>query len=345
MMRGRWAVQGIRQVRSSGALVAGLVCALVGAVAAPAQEKETPAIKAPAALVPFEHLVGTWKGVGIPTGNKLKGWQETHVFGWSFEKGQPVALTLEFTGSKLIARGKLRPEGDGYVLEGVDSDDNPVKWTGAYDNSAQIPTLTLTPDLQADDTPARRLVVRLLDNKEGYTFWDERKSGTKFTRSVEIRMSRNDPAMASSGGPSGKPKCIITGGEGTLTVSYQGKTYPVCCTGCRDEFLAEPEKYVAKLAKKAAAANQPAQPAEPQAKPTEPARKAEAHEEARPEKNPAPPKPAADKAAELLKRAQGLEKAGNKSAALIYYERVVKEHAKSPQAKTAAERVKALGGK
>ena len=32
--------------------------------------------------------------------------------------------------------------------------------------------------------------------------------------------------------------------KGTIAVSYNGKTYYVCCSGCRDEFKASPEKYV-----------------------------------------------------------------------------------------------------
>jgi YHS domain-containing protein len=37
----------------------------------------------------------------------------------------------------------------------------------------------------------------------------------------------------------------VTGGLGTMTVSYEGKTYYVCCSGCRDEFKADPKKYIA----------------------------------------------------------------------------------------------------
>jgi len=33
-----------------------------------------------------------------------------------------------------------------------------------------------------------------------------------------------------------------------MTVSYQGKTFPVCCSGCRDEFNENPEKYASKAA-------------------------------------------------------------------------------------------------
>ena len=40
------------------------------------------------------------------------------------------------------------------------------------------------------------------------------------------------------------PECVVSGGLGTMAVSYKGKTYYVCCSGCRDAFKEEPEKYV-----------------------------------------------------------------------------------------------------
>jgi YHS domain-containing protein len=46
------------------------------------------------------------------------------------------------------------------------------------------------------------------------------------------------------------PECIVSGGAATIPVTYQGKQYFVCCTGCRDEFYANPEKYIAAAAKK-----------------------------------------------------------------------------------------------
>ena len=48
---------------------------------------------------------------------------------------------------------------------------------------------------------------------------------------------------AFAGGSSG-PECIVSGGLGTMKVSYKGKTYYVCCSGCRDEFNANAARYV-----------------------------------------------------------------------------------------------------
>jgi YHS domain-containing protein len=40
-------------------------------------------------------------------------------------------------------------------------------------------------------------------------------------------------------------ECVVTGGAGTIQVSHNGKTYWVCCTGCRDLFNDNPEQVLA----------------------------------------------------------------------------------------------------
>ena len=45
----------------------------------------------------------------------------------------------------------------------------------------------------------------------------------------------------------GKPECIVSGGLGTSTVTYKGKQYYVCCSGCRDAFNENPEKFIKEL--------------------------------------------------------------------------------------------------
>ena len=59
-------------------------------------------------------------------------------------------------------------------------------------------------------------------------------------RLVEVGLSKEGVSLA--GGK--KNECIITGGLGTIAVSFGGKTYYVCCSGCRDEFNENPKKYV-----------------------------------------------------------------------------------------------------
>jgi YHS domain-containing protein len=50
---------------------------------------------------------------------------------------------------------------------------------------------------------------------------------------------------------------VVSGGKGTMPVSYKGKTYYVCCSGCRDEFKENPEKYIAEYEAKLKAKKKP----------------------------------------------------------------------------------------
>ena len=49
---------------------------------------------------------------------------------------------------------------------------------------------------------------------------------------------------------SAQRECVVTGGLGTIEVTHNGKTYYVCCTGCRDYFNENAEKVLAELAAK-----------------------------------------------------------------------------------------------
>jgi YHS domain-containing protein len=64
---------------------------------------------------------------------------------------------------------------------------------------------------------------------------------------AEVGYTREGIAFAA--GESG-PVCIVTEGRGTIPVSYKGKTYHVCCSGCRDLFNENPEAILAEAAER-----------------------------------------------------------------------------------------------
>jgi len=171
-----------------------------------------------------------------------------------------------------------------------------------------------------------------------------------------------------------------------MSVTYQGTSYPVCCTGCRDEFLENPEKYIKKasLMQKAEAAkpksdrpassrvtrfedafandvagtegkpDAPAQPrpaANPGMKTDAPkaqastARSTPQRKQATTKHGGAAPSKDAARAASLLQVGQNLEKNGAAGAALTSYRRIVRDYPDTPAAKTAGERIKAIGGR
>ena len=44
----------------------------------------------------------------------------------------------------------------------------------------------------------------------------------------------------------------MTGGKGTMSTVYKGKTYWFCCTGCRDAFNDDPDAIIAQAEERAA---------------------------------------------------------------------------------------------
>ena len=61
----------------------------------------------------------------------------------------------------------------------------------------------------------------------------------------EVGYTRERAAFAAA---ESYPLCVATEGRGTIQVSYKGKTYWVCCSGCRDLFNDDPESVHAEAA-------------------------------------------------------------------------------------------------
>jgi YHS domain-containing protein len=351
-------------MRQSAFLV-GLWGALLGgtlAIAADGADREIPE-----EFVRFEHMIGSWKGTGVPTANRLKGWAETHLWAWKFVKGKPVGMSLEFKGDKSLAKAQLTYDAASkqYRLEGTDAAGKPVVYSGALDAAGKALTLNR---VGASADGKDRLIIRPNSNLIRYTMeFDHQEPGApQYKRVVEVGLTKEGESFAAGGSAADLPKCILTGGAATMSVTYQGKSYPICCSGCRDEFNEDPEKYVKKAALMAAQGGgktpvkaastskvgkddgsfdglvdevkpkkeMPAKSARTKAK----AAKAEAAAESA---KPAPAKDTA-RAASQLRLGQNLEKAGKTAAALKYYQQVVKDYPGTPQAKIAAARIKVL---
>src|SRR3954468_23656617 len=108
------------------AILAGLLGVMLGGAQAVAAGSEGRGIPEP--FVPFEHMIGSWKGQGIPAANKLKGWPEKHMWAWKFLKGTPVGMSLVLEGDKVLGKAELTSDAAGkqYRLEGTDPEGKPL---------------------------------------------------------------------------------------------------------------------------------------------------------------------------------------------------------------------------
>jgi hypothetical protein len=112
--------------------------------------------------------------------------------------------------------------------------------------------LTLQRQDAASKETQRFVLSMLHENRFLYRYEVKPAGQTRFTRHYQVGATKEGVAFAEAG--SNQPECIVSGGLGTISVTHNGKTYYVCCSGCRDAFKEEPEKYIrefqAKKAKK-----------------------------------------------------------------------------------------------
>jgi hypothetical protein len=224
---------------------------LAALFALPALLADTPNQTAPReALKPLGDLIGAWRGTGNPAGSReeqQKGfWTETQAWEWQF-KGQDAWLKVDFDKSKNFTTGELRflPDRTEYVLKLR----TPAGETQAFAGKLDERTLTLEREAPGE---TQRLVFTLLHANRFLYRYEVRPAGkTLYAKKYLVGVTKEGVPFASG---DGRPECIVSGGLGTTPVTYQGKTYYVCCSGCRAEFQEDPAKYVKEFeAKKAKA--------------------------------------------------------------------------------------------
>lgn len=221
--------------------------------------------QAKAALAPLQGLVGEWKGAGQPRrGSNVGAWSETSAWAWHFsppsEKVPTADLRATFKDGKYFSQMAIRPtpKAKQFQLIGTLPDGKSTEeFAGILDEAG---VLTATRIINKDaagkevtekqvplDRPAR-ITIKNVANGDRLVVLYERAAGEGYARLAEVGATRVGGMFAA--GAAG-PECIVTGGLGTIAVTYQGKTYYVCCSGCKEAFDADPAGIVAEyLAKK-----------------------------------------------------------------------------------------------
>lgn len=208
----------------------------------------------PAPFAPLEYLVGSWKGQGVPLDDpaqRVRGWTETHAWAWTFVDGKPAGMSVAMDKSRTLKSAGLAYDEARkvYVLTAVPAEGKgEVVYEGTLDRSGKL--LTLDRKGVPEGKPAERITIRANANYVRYTLTAERRASRAgaFKRVLETGLTKEGETFAAGSNQAEKPKCVVTGGAAAMSLSYQGKSYPICCSGCRDEFLESPDKYLKKLA-------------------------------------------------------------------------------------------------
>jgi hypothetical protein len=232
------------------ALLSLLVPAHLASADAPVQRSPKEALQA------FNDLIGSWNAVGEPEGTrqeKQRGfWTESLRWRWQF-KGDDAWLKVAVEKGKYFTKGDLRylPDKDLFQLRLTTPTDQTLTFQGRLKEHA----LTLERQDEASKETQRLILTLLHGSRFLYRYEVKAQDRSFFRRIYQVGATKEGVAFAGSG--STQPVCVVSGGLGTIRVSYKGETYYFCCTGCRDAFNDDPEKYIKEFqAKKAKGAKE-----------------------------------------------------------------------------------------
>jgi len=190
------------------------------------------------ALQAFNDLVGSWRCTGTPEGKKKEFWTESMEWQWQF-KGDEAWMKVAFEKGKHFAGGELRflPDKDQYQLTLQTVDKEKLMFAGSLKDKA----LTLDREDESAKETQRLVFTFLHPNRFLYRYETKAADARAFAKLYQVGATKNGVPFAE--GETG-PECIVSGGLGTVKVTYKGQTYYVCCSGCRDAFKDDPEKYI-----------------------------------------------------------------------------------------------------
>ncbi len=225
-------------------LAAGILglAALSGAAQPEKKAKPEDQAKAKKALQEVQDFIGLWNLEGTQkVGAKTEAWKEKVSWGWKFKDGDAW-----FTASFAEGKGKHFTDGElkydvakkKYVLTLTPAAKGAEKQTFEGDFAKGLLKVERK-DAKTGDV--YRVTMNTLAEGEKFAMKYEKQDGGKglFT-AVHAMNGQKDGIVA--GGPK-KPECIVSGGSANIAVTHNGKTYYVCCSGCLDEFKADPAKY------------------------------------------------------------------------------------------------------
>lgn len=211
-------------------------------------------------LQPLQVMLGTWKGTTQREFGDFKALDEP-VWVWDFQTdADHPALVMTSQSSPYFRAMRLsyRAAQDDFVLSIQDPEGRSRTLTGQFTQPVEEfqgddkrlhrrYKLELTEHAPADDGDAWQVLFNQQENNR-YLVELSRRRGPRFMRFDTIAHQRAGTSFALDDADYGEQACIITGGLGTSTIAYKGKTYWVCCSGCRAAFEENPEKWIAAAA-------------------------------------------------------------------------------------------------
>jgi ribosomal protein L24E len=208
------------------------------------------------ALKPIQVVLGPWHAII----DKSKDYEDLQwVWDWKTDRAQPaLAMATKEDGAYfktmrltyLVEEEKFQmtvadKEGNQRVLQGTFTAE-PTDKPG--DDKKQTPQRTFKLLLtETGDAKDRWQIVMNQQDNNRYLLELARLRGKNFVRFDTIGSQREGTSFALDDSDFKEKTCVISQGLGTMQVSHKGKSYWVCCSGCKAAFEEDPEKWIAKF--------------------------------------------------------------------------------------------------
>jgi YHS domain-containing protein len=231
--------------------LAGSLLATLGLLAVAADDKASARRGDQETLKAYGELVGSWRGIGQVKARQSAGaWKESASWAWKLADDS-AALAIDVETGKYLKSALLKPgrgKGAGtFVLEATLADGSKRTFSGKPPKEPDRPLVLVA---EGGGEGVRRVTLSIPNENRFLLLFESEPSTKSFARLGEVGFTRNGVAFAA--GESG-PTCIVTEGRGTIQVSHKGKSYYVCCSGCKDLFNKDPESILAEAAERAKA--------------------------------------------------------------------------------------------
>ena len=198
-------------------------------------------------------IIGKWNGtIAQKAGVEKVNW----IYDVKTDESHP-ALKMTTTTGGYLKEGRLTylPNEEKYQFTAIENDGTTSVFLGEfsvepYDVVDGVETKIVQRayklELKRDaDSPKRKLERVVFNQRDNGRYLLELYD--KNRRFDTINTMREGRTFGVDEGY-GEKECIISQGLGTISIPYKGKTYWVCCSGCKAEFDADPDKWIAKYA-------------------------------------------------------------------------------------------------
>ncbi len=202
----------------------------------------------------WAEMMGSWRMTGQPKRGSSQGaWTSAARAEWTGADGRTLEFRVPDSTSFETAKIQLDPKSG-------EADSVELKMA---DGSAR--SMKRQPESSADrfvfaesggDSPDAYRMTLLRKSRDRWTgSLEVRKPGTEtWSRLQELGLTRQGTTIAQG---SGQPECVVTGGLGEIMVTVNGRTVYVCCSGCRETLLADPDAFLKPAEKKPESSGKP----------------------------------------------------------------------------------------